>query len=217
MPKHLKTKIIDALEASCATFVSLPPSATPHVPTVRYLTFCEGINTVRQAIGSYADGRRLRKRIVVRPSRHRQGLHELYTYHFPKTWSAACVTNRQLIKTAQQIAHSIERDHSLQALEWRVRFLQQLYTLPVWYKDMQDVPVAQRRYPHFYSYVFTTVYYSLRAATQTVKQETIQPNILPAARNEAVSASDVTFEPIACRHVVMSPIRLYLRRLTADG
>ncbi len=197
MPKHLKTKIIDALETSCATFVSLPPSATPHARTVRFLTFCEGIDTVHKAMDMNADGRKHKKRIIVRPSRHRPGLHELYTYHFPKTWSAACVANRQLIKTAQRMAHAIERDHSLQALEWRVRFLHQLYTLPVWYKDMTDVPVSQRRYPHFYSYVFATIYHSLRAAAQTAQQEMKQTDSLP--QNDTAALQEVTFEPIAQR------------------
>ena len=49
-------------------------------------------------------GQARRKRIIVRPSRFRFGLHELYVYHFPKHWSAACIANRELIKEAQQQA-----------------------------------------------------------------------------------------------------------------
>ena len=61
------------------------------------------------------EGQKYKKRIVVRPSRFRDGLFELYTYHFPKQWSAACVANREMIKEAQRRAHALEKD------AWRPR------------------------------------------------------------------------------------------------
>jgi len=155
---------------------------------------------VRKAMDMNADGRKYKKRIIVRPSRHRLGLHELYTYHFPKTWSKACVANRELIKTAQRRAHAIERDHSLAALEWRVRFLHQLYSLPVWYKDMKDVPVNQRRYPHFYAYVFATIYYSLRTSAQQAEQNTQQTDLPTTDSDKDNSLPEVTFQPITLYH-----------------
>ena len=50
------------------------------------------------AMDMVKEGQARKKRIIVRPSRFRSGLFELYTYHFPKHWSAACVANRELIK-----------------------------------------------------------------------------------------------------------------------
>ncbi len=172
--KHLKTRIIGRLQSACFTFVTLAPTETPHKRGVHYLTVCEGINTVRKAMDTFKEGRRYGKRIVVRPSRHRRGLHELYTYHIPSHWSEACIANRNLIKAAQRLAHAIEHDHSFDALQWRVRFLHQYYALPVWKRNMTWVPVDRRRYAHFYTFVFTTIYRALKAAADSRKQCQIQ-------------------------------------------
>ena len=75
------------------------------------------------AMDMVKEGQARKKRIIVRPSRFRSGLFELYTYHFPKHWSAACVANRELIKEAQRQAHALEHAHTREALEWRTRFL----------------------------------------------------------------------------------------------
>ena len=83
MSKHLKNMVMASLANTCATFVPLPPQRTPHSKGVRYLTVVEGIDAIHQAMDAQKDGRKRRKRIIVRPSRHHLGLHELYTYHFP--------------------------------------------------------------------------------------------------------------------------------------
>ena len=198
MGKYLRTQIMERLNGTCATFVSLPQDTAPHRPSVRYLTLCEGLQHLAQAIDSVKEGQKARKRIIVRPSRHRPGLHELYTYHFPKTWSAACVENRELIKKAQRLAHAVERDHSWAALQWRVQFFHQYYTLPAWHKEKPSarantaavntsahtnasssaqLPPEKRRYPHFYSYVFATIYYTLKAAAQKAAQPEPEPAV----------------------------------------
>ena len=127
MSKHLKTRIIDGLASSIATFVQLPPSASPHTKGVRYFTLCCAFDWISGAMDTVKQGQKYRKRIVVRPSRHRPGLHELYTYHFPKHWSDACVANRELMSIARQRAHALEHDHSREGLEWRIRCIANYY------------------------------------------------------------------------------------------
>ena len=100
MAMHLKTKVINRLKWDGFEFVSLPAGSTPHKRGVHYFHTCAFLTAIRGAMDMAKEGRKCRKRIVVRPSRFRRGLHELYTYHFPKHWSAACVANRELIKEA---------------------------------------------------------------------------------------------------------------------
>ena len=207
MSQHLKTRVINRLKSTFASFEQLPAVSAPHSRGVRYFRVCETLNALSGAMDSVAEGRKYKKRIVVRPSRFRKGLFELYTYHFPKHWSAACVANRELIKEAQRLAHAVERDHSLAALEWRVKFLHQLYTLPVWYKGKGNVPVEKRRYPHFYSYVFATIYCALRAEAkgEDVKKELTQE------QTQTQTQENVTFEPVLLNNPART--RVISRRL----
>ena len=122
------------------------------------------------------EGRKCRKRIVVRPSRFRRGLHELYTYHFPKHWSAACVANRELIKEAQRQAHALEHDHSIEALEWRVRFFRHYYTV---FKGGAKPEPGMKPYSRFYQYTYVAIYRQLQAE-----------------RKKAQEPEPVSFEPI---------------------
>lgn len=170
MSKYLRTRVIERLKNVGLTFVQLPPSATPHAKGVRFGRFCNGIDSIRGAMDSVKEGKKRGKRIVIRPSRFRNGLFELYTYHFPTQWSKACVENREMIKEAQRRAHAMERAYTPEAREWKIRYFKQLYTLPVWTKDCQEVPVTKRRYPHFYTFVFTMMYYEMREAAQQAKQ-----------------------------------------------
>lgn len=115
MSKLLKTQVIDALKSSIATFVDIPAtridnrhksSSGRHYRGVRYFRADTGIDMLWGAMDEEKLGRKYKKRIVVRPSRFCDGLYELYTFHFPKKWSAACVANRELIKEAQRQARS---------------------------------------------------------------------------------------------------------------
>ena len=123
MSKHLKNIVISDLKNTVATFVTLPPDSSPHTKSVCYFRSCIAIKAVWGAMNDRKIGAKRRKHIIARPSRFRPGLFELYTYHFPTHWSAACVANRELIKLAQKQAHALEKDHSMEALEWRIRFL----------------------------------------------------------------------------------------------
>ena len=202
MPKHLKTRIINGLKSVGAFFVQLPPTATPHKRGVHYFRLdIGGINALWGAMDTVAEGQKYRKRIVVRPSRYRDGLMELYTYHFPRHWSAACVANRNLIKEAQRRAHALEHDHSIDALEWRLRFFHHYYTV---YKGGAKPEPGLKPYSRFYQYTYVCIYRQLqseaqRAQKQESQEPTINIEITPAYLDhlaEASLASDLSFIPI---------------------
>ena len=119
---------MERLANTCVNFVSLPAGTTPCSKGVRYFVPKEGIELLKCAMDTVKEGQKYKKRIVVRPSRRRKGLHELYTYHFPTHWSAGCVANRELMAEARRQAHAIERDRTRAGLEWRIRFLKNYYS-----------------------------------------------------------------------------------------
>ena len=183
MSRHLKNIIMDYLKSECATFVSLPPNATPHTRGVRYFRTVDGIEIIRGALDQVKIGSKRRKRIIVRPSRFRKGLHELYTYHFPKTWSKACVENRELIKIAQRRAHALEHDHSYVGIEWRIRFFKHYYRV---FKGGAAPEPGMKPYSRFYQYTYVAIYRELKQLqAEANKPRQIEP-----------TSSDVTFEPI---------------------
>ncbi|MBR7155193.1 MAG: hypothetical protein IKD12_07870 [Paludibacteraceae bacterium] len=175
MGKYLRTRVMEYLSATCATFVPLSAtchmdgcprrlSATPSTKGVRYFTTVEGVQTLRGAMDLISEGRKCHKRIVVRPSRHRKGLHELYTYHIPKTWSQACKDNRALMHEARLRAHAIERDHSLAALEWRVQHLANYY----------HPKNGIKPYARLFHYVYFVLQRDMRAALQNQPVEPVE-------------------------------------------
>ena len=192
MGKYLRTRVMEHLSATCATFVSLMPDATPSTKGVRYFTTVEGVQTLRGAMDLISEGRKYHKRIVVRPSRHHPGYHELYTYHIPKAWSKACQDNRALMHEARLRAHAIERDHSLAALEWRVQHLTNYYNP----KD------GIKPYARLFHYVYFVLQRDMRAAKtepSIVPTETYEPASSSSAQNVRAAVSsptEVSFEPI---------------------
>ena len=212
MSRHLKNIVIDGLKDNGATFVQLPStrrmdcrhrrlSGSPHTRGVRYFMTVEGIDCIRGAMDMPAEGAKRRKRIIVRPSRFRPGLHELYTYHFPKTWSAACVANRELIKEAQRQAHALEHDHSLEALEWRIRFFNHYFTV---FKGGAKPEPGLKPYSRFYQYTYVTIYRQLQAAQQSAlqAQETLctsVPLLEQSHHQPEINIDDISFEPIVPR------------------
>ena len=192
MGKYLKTRVIERLSATCATFVSLPAETTPSSKGVRYFTTVDGIKTIRGAMDLIREGRKYRKRIVVRPSRHRKGYHELYTYHIPKAWSQACQDNRALLHEARVQAHAIERDHSLEALEWRVQQLSNYYNP----KD------GIKPYARLFHYVYFVLQRDMRAVKTESSIVLNEPPALASSssaqnvRSAVSSPTEVSFEPI---------------------
>ena len=191
---------MDTLSHTVATFVPHPSGSAPHAKGVRYFYISTpGIEALWGAIDTVKQGQQRKKRIVVRPSRHYPGLHELYTYHFPKQWSKACQANRELIKTAQRLAHAIEKDHSYAALEWQIRHIRHL---------LNPVP-GQKTCAHFYPFVYVTIYQSLRAASQSTQPAASQAT-QPAASQVAKQAASLSSSPapsenlesISAQHIV---------------
>jgi hypothetical protein len=207
MSQHLKNSVMNGLRANGCIFMPLPPQITPHSKGVRYLTLNPLFTTIRGAMDPQKIGQKRRKRIVVRPSRHHLGLHELYTYHFPKHWSEACVSNRELIKEAQRQAHALEHDCSFEAVEWRIRFFSHYFRVV---KGGEEPAPGMKPYSRFYQFVYVSIYRFLQAAQQQTCQATQQPatetaqqadSLFPAPRESAESrlADEVSFVPIRLR------------------
>ena len=144
----------------------------------------KGIDYWRGATDEAKEGRKYKKRIVVRPSRFREGLFELYTFHFPKHWSAACVANRELIKEAQRRAHALEKDHSLEGIEWRIRFFHHYFTV---YKGGGKPEEGFKAYSRFYQYVYVAIYRQLQKEAKRAKENEV--NV------EEISFEEVDFRP----------------------
>ena len=168
MQKHLKTHIINRLNGAISYFV--PPSdvSALHSRGVRYFVPVEGLNAFWGAMNTFKEGRRYRKHIIVRKAPEHNGLLQLYTYHFPKRWSAACVANRELIKEAQRQAHALEHDHSLEALEWRIRFFNHYFRV---FKGGAKPEPGLKPYSRFYQYTYVAIYRQLQAERQKAQEE----------------------------------------------
>ena len=191
MSRHLKSIIIARLEDKGMCFTSLPSDATPHTRGVRYFHPARGIETIHGAMDHCEEGKKYKKRIVVRPSRFRKGLHELYTYHFPKHWSAACVANREMIKEAQRQAHALEHDHSIEALEWRIRFFNHYFRV---FKGGAKPEPGLKPYSRFYQYTYVAIYRQLQEEASKAKEK--------ASLSEAYLrqlSEDVSFAPVIPR------------------
>ena len=188
MSRHLKTKVINDLKRSIATFKQLPPSTPVYSKGVRYFVPCELYKAFWGAMNDLKEGQKRRKHIIVRHCPQRPGMLQLYTYHFPKTWSAACVANREIIKMAQRRAHALEHDYSYVGIEWRIRFFKHYFRV---FKAHQQPEPGLKRYARFYQYVYVCIYRDLKSALQPSKaQDTDTAQTLDAVVEN-------TFEPIS--------------------
>ena len=200
MSKHLKTHIISRLDAAISYFV--PPSdvSALHSRGVRYFVPEEGIDAFWGAMNTAKEGRRYRKHIIVRRAPEHKGLLQLYTYHFPRHWSAACVANREMIKEAQRQAHALEHDHSIEALEWRIRFFNHYFRV---FKGGAKPEPGLKPYSRFYQYTYVAIYRQLQAERQKAKEK--------ASLSEAYLrqlSEDVSFAPVIPRR--SNSFRLHL-------
>ena len=185
MSRHLKNIVISRLQDTIAIFVDLPANATPHTKGVRYFRTVEDIKCLWGAMNTIEEGRQRRKHIIARPSRFRAGLFELYTYHFPTHWSAACVANRELIKLAQRQAHALEHSYSPEALEWRLRFFTHYFRVV---RGGAEPEPGMKRYSRFYQYTYVAIYRELQAARKAAQE--------PEINIDDISANDISFEPV---------------------
>ena len=169
MSRHLKNIVISGLKGIIASYIPSPAVSTPPARGVRYFRPITDIDFFWGAMDKLKLGRKRRKHIIVRRMpRLGNRLLQLYTYHFPKTWSAACVANRELIKTAQRLAHALEHDTSRAGLEWKLRFLKHYFTVCV--GGAKPEP-GLKRYSRFYQYTYVSIYRELQAARKPKEQE----------------------------------------------
>ena len=181
MAQHLKSRVIRRLKCAVSYYAPHSEISSSHRRGVRYLVPVVGINMLWGAMSTHKEGRRYHKHIIVRRVPRSGGqLLQLYTYHFPKTWSAACVANRELIKEAQRQAHALEHDHSLAAIDWHIRFLHHYFTV---FRGGAKPEPGMKPYSRFYQYTYVAIYRQLKEEARKAKEE----------------AEEVSFEPIIDR------------------
>ena len=193
MSQHLKSIVKNRLNSIVSRYIPNAEVSASHRRGVCYLEFTLGIDMYYGIMNSRKEGRHYNKHIIVRRAPRWSGkLHQLYTYHFPKTWSAACVENRNLIKAAQKIAHALEHDHSLASLEWRLRFFRHYFRVV---KGGAAPEPGMKAYSRFYQYTYVSIYRELKAAQQPSSDLSISSAPNPSAEPSTL-AEDVSFAPI---------------------
>ena len=192
MSKHLKTTIFLTLTSTLFQEVHSTAVSKVHARGVRYLYPIDGINYYCGMMNSHKQGQKYRKHIIVRRVPRFGGLHQLYTYHFPKTWSAACVANRELIKTAQKLAHALEHDYSPEGIEWRLRFFHHYFHVV---KGGAKPEPGLKPYTRFYQYVYVSIFRDLKSAAQEsslAQNASAEQSLLSAPCVSAESPSPIT-------------------------
>ena len=215
MARHLKTSTILGLNKAIDHFVPSSEISALHTRGVRYFEPTVGIEYFCGAMNDIKDGYKRRKHIIVRRYPRQNKVLQLYTYHFPKTWSAACVANRELIKEAQRQAHALEHDTSRTGLEWHLRFLNHYFKV---FKGGEKPEPDMKPYSRFYQYTYVAIYRELQAAAKQTEEATVNVDLssFPALRVSAESRSiePVSFEPINFRlNPIQTRHRTPLRRI----
>ena len=193
MARHLKTSTILGLDKAIDHFIPSSEVSVLHSRGVRYFEPAVGIKDFCGAMNDIKEGRKYRKHIIVRRYPRQDKVLQLYTYHFPKTWSAGCVANRELIKEAQRRAHALEHDTSRAGLEWHLRFLNHYFRV---FKGGEKPEPGMKPYSRFYQYTYVAIYRELQAAAKQAEEPT-----------EPVSFEPIDFRlnPIKTRH--KTPLR----------
>ena len=181
MARHLKSIVKNRLKCAVAYYAPHSEISASHRRGVRYLVPVVGIDMLWGAMNTHKEGRHYHKHIIVRRIPRSGGqLLQLYTYRFPKTWSAACVANRELIKEAQRRAHALEKDFSPVGMEWRIRFFKHYFRV---FKGGEKPEKGFKAYSRFYQYTYVAIYRQLKEEAQKAKEEEVE-------------IEDITFEPI---------------------
>lgn len=193
MAQHLKSIVKKGLKGYIGHFVSPLEVSASHRRGVCYFEPVECYNAFWGAMNSVKDGRRYKKHIIVRRVPNR-GVLQLYTYHFPKSWSAACVANRELIKEAQRRAHALERTHSYASIEWHIRFLKHYFRV---FKGGEKPEPGMKRYSRFYQYTYVAIYRQLKDEARK-SQEEASCTFVPSS-GQLPLTEDINFDPIDYR------------------
>ena len=210
MSRHLKTHIQIGLRGIIDHYVSLPPFSAPRARGVRYFVPKTLYEAFWGAMNSVKAGHRYKKHIVVRRMPYAHGLLQLYTYHFPKTWSAACIANRELIKQAQRQAHALEHAHTAEALEWRLRFFNHYFTVV---KGGAKPEPGMKRYARFYQYTYVSIYRQLQSARDkalhpdvSVSFDQVELNPLQTFRARRSSIHSTFLSPSLDESFILKPL-----------
>ena len=168
MSQHLKSRIIRRLKAAVSYYPPHADISASHARGVRYFVPVIGIDALWGAMNTVKEGRHYKKHIIVRRVPRRGGqLLQLYTYRFPKSWSAACVANRELIKEAQRRAHALEHDCSYAGIDWHIRFFKHYFRVV---KGGAAPEPGMKRYSRFYQYTYVAIYRQLQAQQRQVQK-----------------------------------------------
>ena len=203
MSQHLKTTIFLTLTSTLFQEVPSPAVSKVHARGVRYLYPIDGINYYCGMMNSHKQGQKYRKHIIVRRVPRFGGLHQLYTYHFPKTWSAACVANRELIKTAQKLAHALEHDYSPEGIEWRLRFFHHYFHVV---KGGAKPEPGLKPYTRFYQYVYVSIYRDLKSAAQQSAETATIDAQQPSAEQSLSASPCISAESPSPITISLSPL-----------
>lgn len=154
MSRQLKTEVVNRL---CSTIVVDSQTASSSgvyscARGTRYVTLIDLFVSCSGRINTFKEASHYRKNLIIRPSRRCPGKHVLYTCHIPKSWSAACVANRELIKLAQTRAHAIASDPVARA-EWE----------PLYLEHKANPAPRPKPYSTIFHFIYYTIYQSLRA------------------------------------------------------
>ena len=154
MSRHIKSAIVRRLRCTIAEASQTAASCGIYscARGTRYINLTDAIVSWRGRVNTFKETAHYRKNLILRPSRRCQGKHVLYTCHVPKSWSAACVANRELIKLAQSRAHAIERDPIARA-EWE----------PLYLEHKANPAPHPKPYSTIYHFIYNALYQSLRA------------------------------------------------------
>ena len=133
-----------------------------------------GIDELHGAIDSVKEGKRRRARLVSRwrpqgPQSYAPDgskLHELFFMRFHEgPWSEGATRNREIIKTAQRMAHDIERV-CYHPEEFGEEDIEQAHIWQQKYAEyMKTIPEGSKQYKHFYGWMYSEIYRGMREAT----------------------------------------------------
>lgn len=195
MAQHLKSIIKSRLKCAIAYYAPHSDISASHRRGVCYCVPVVGINMLWGAFNTAKEGAHYKKHIIIRRVPRNGGqLLQLYTYHFPKSWSAACVANRELIKETQRRAHALEKDYSPEGLEWRMRFFAHYFKV---FKGGEKPAQGMKPYSRFYQYVYVAIYRELQRA-----QAPLPDPLRRSGRMEdtlSTFSEEISFEPIDFR------------------
>ncbi len=214
MARHLKSIIKNRLKGIVSYYAPHSDISASHARGVCYFVPVECIKYLWGKMNTFKEGAHYKKHIVVRHYPRRGGVLQLYTYHFPKTWSAACVANRELIKLAQRQAHAMEHANTPEALEWKIRFFNHYFTVV---KGGAKPEPGLKPYSRFYQYTYVAIYRQLkeqqRQTTSTAQQlQTASNDSQQPQTTSNILLQPQTISPISFDQIELDPLQSFRTR-----